>query len=252
MRHPTKLPTSNNHNKEIYVSLLFVLPSSSFSAKVNSDEVTCCLFQSIAESCICVHSVKKESNVNSKCCAVILPKAKIDKQLPSLWSVCLCACCWTQWMRGDFMAARLLLLGFVSHQSLGVANQCQVNLKPHLGVFFCIPSIYLPQRCDSVRPNKVSCKWLFRGGSYSGDAGSSRLDVQMIKSGVHCGTFTHLLIEVVTINNCGLLPGGTYIGQSDHGVLKRQTSEFMSDCCVLCRGPCSLHKTLRFALHLSV
>lgn len=52
---------------------------------------------------------------------------------------------------------RLLLLGSVSHQSLGVANQCQVNLKPHPGVF-CIPSIYLPRRSDLVKPNKISYK----------------------------------------------------------------------------------------------
>lgn len=51
------------------------------------------------------------------------------------------------------MAARLLLLGSVSHQSLAVANQCQVNLKPHREFFASYLYTY-PGEATRLGPKK--------------------------------------------------------------------------------------------------
>lgn len=199
----------------------------SFSAKVNSYGATCCLFPSIAESFICVHSVKNESKVNSECCVAILPKAKKDKQLPSLWSVCLCTCCWIRWMRrshGRQASSAGFRLTSISRCSQSVPSKPQAPPGSFLHPVYCL---YLLRRSDSVGPNKISYKSLFRESSSSGDTGSSRLNVQMIKvqSVKPFACFPGLLKKVFTVVlslTCWLkwsqltivvlclLPGGTY------------------------------------------
>ncbi len=69
------------------------------------------------------------------------------------------------------------------------------------------------------------------------------------QKGSHLWSFhsAYILIEVLTINHWGVWPDGTCNWPISScsvilngSVLKWQTCDFISDCCVLCREPCSV------------